>query len=182
MAAVTVYALSQRSTASDRARVAQARELQAVSGIELPDDPELALLLATEAARLAPTPSSEYALRQALMASRARSILRAPGGVTAAATPPDGSLIVTAGGDGKARVYGPAGRVIRRTVDHGAPITALAFAPDGALFATAGADGTVRLWESATGKDVHQLEHGVRPVTLVFFSRAGPAAHRRPRW
>ena len=55
MAAVTVFALSQRSEARAQAREARANQLEAISSTMLDPDPELSLILALEAARVAET-------------------------------------------------------------------------------------------------------------------------------
>ena len=79
--ALAIWALSQRSEAHEQAdaartaaRAAKTRELDASALAQLPFDPELGLLLATEAARLAPTRGTEDVLRRALRESRVRSV------------------------------------------------------------------------------------------------------------
>ena len=84
MAAVTGYALSQRSTARDRARSADARALATSALLQLDRDPELSLLLARQAASLTPSPLVEDVLRRSILASRVRRVVPL-GGVGAAA-------------------------------------------------------------------------------------------------
>jgi WD40 repeat protein len=75
LAAIAVFAIAQRERAQNRARDAQARRLDASSTAILPTDPELGLLLASESARLSPGPTSEEAVRAALLASTLRGVL-----------------------------------------------------------------------------------------------------------
>jgi WD40 repeat protein len=66
--ALTIWALVERGNASQQARRAKARELDASAIALLPSDPELGMLLATEAARLSPTLSAEDVLRRTILA------------------------------------------------------------------------------------------------------------------
>jgi WD40 repeat protein len=142
MTAVTVFALSQRSEAREQAKEAKAHELEALARGELDDDPELGLVLAREAALLAPTPSSEETLRDALRASRLRSVARL-GSSALGATVRRGDVIgVTAGGSvvtAKART----GRQIRKTEGRWS-VLAVSFAEDGSALLTDSA-GRLRL-------------------------------------
>jgi hypothetical protein len=79
--ALAVWALSQRSEAREKALAAdaaalgaKARELEASSTVQLARDPELGLLLAREAARLAPAAATPDVLRRALLESRVRTV------------------------------------------------------------------------------------------------------------
>ena len=72
MGAVTVYAVTQRTEAREQARNAKANGLEANADALLASDPELSVLLASEAARLVPGESAERALRRSLLDSRVR--------------------------------------------------------------------------------------------------------------
>jgi hypothetical protein len=79
--ALAAWALSQRSEAREQALVAnvaassaKARALEASALEQLEADPELGLLLAARAARLAPSASTEDVLRRALRTSRVRTL------------------------------------------------------------------------------------------------------------
>jgi WD40 repeat protein len=172
MTAVTAYALSQRATARDQARVANARQLQSASASQLQTDPELGLLLAAEALRLDPTASSEHAVREALLASRVRGIMR-DGPVTSAAYAPDGASIVTGGEDGVARVYDRRGQSLLRELGHGAPVTAVAGLPDGNRVVTAGADGVAIIWDADAGAPLRRLRHSGGPIRSLAVSSHG---------
>ena len=104
MGAVTFYALTQRTEAREQARDAKASELVASADAALDQDPELSLLLASEAARLVPGERSERALRRALLASRVRAVVdvgeplvaaTSTGSAVVAATEPGGVIDAT---------------------------------------------------------------------------------------
>jgi WD40 repeat protein len=117
-AALAVWALSQRADAREKARAAdagalaaKARELEANAIVQLDRDPELGLLLATRAARLAPSASTEDVLRRMLLESRVRTrarlgsavsdLVALPGGMLAAATERGGVRLVDGGRPGR---------------------------------------------------------------------------------
>ena len=74
----------------------------------------------------------------------------------------DGSLLVTAGGDGVARVWGADDGRLRQSFTHGAPLTSAAFDRDATRVVTGGSDGMARVFERAGGAPL-----------------AAPARHRR---
>jgi WD40 repeat protein len=173
MAAVTVFALSQRNKARAQARRAQARELAATAVTQLSSDPQESLRLAVQAVRLAPTKEVEDALRSALLASHLRSIL--PGGsgpVNDAVFSRDGSLAVTADADGQARIFSTQTGALLHVLRHPGPVASAAFNPDGKLVVTADADGKARLWRVADDAIIGVLRHGGR-VTTASFSHNG---------
>lgn len=172
MAAVTVFALAQRSDARTEARKAHARELDATAVSLLQTDPGSGLRLAVRAARLEPSVQAENVLRQALLASRERAVLPANGVVRLARYSPDGRRILVAGDDGHARVYDAATHALLVTLVHGPAVRDAAFLPGGRLVVTAGADGTVRVWRHADGRLLRVLRHGA-PLTALAVSGDG---------
>ena len=168
--ALAVWALSQRSDAQKQTRAAEAgalaaraRELEADAIVELERDPELALLLGTHAARMAPAAASEDVLRRALRESRVRTVARLgspvsdltvlPGGVLAAAVARGGVRLVVDGRPGS-MVVAPArgastwlagplaltvtdGRMTVRRLPEGTVVVSIPVPPD-TRFATAG--------------------------------------------
>jgi WD40 repeat protein len=98
MAMLTVFALTQRSNARDQARMARAHELEALSAVRLAADPELSLVLAVEAARLAPSDTAAAALRNALRESRVRTVVPVGEPLLAAALRGKRALSATADG------------------------------------------------------------------------------------
>ena len=116
--ALAVWALSQRAEAREKALAAdagalaaKARELEANATVQLGRDPELGLLLARYAARLAPSASTEDVLRRTLRESRIRTVARLgspvsdlvvlPGGTLAAVTERGGVRLVEGGRPGR---------------------------------------------------------------------------------
>lgn len=106
---LTVWALVERGNASEQARVAKGRELDASAIALLPTDPELGMLLATEAARLSPTPTAEDTLRSTILSSRLLQSfpvgapvtdIAVAGGRAVAGTDAGGTHLLTAGTDG----------------------------------------------------------------------------------
>ena len=172
MVAVTVYALVERRDARAQAILAHARELDATALTRLPLDPELGLLLAVEAARTAPSRQVEGVVRDALVASRVRWVVRAGAPIVAATFSSDGRRILVASADGKARVYLAGTRRLLRTLDHGGPIRASAFSQDARLVVTAGQDGIARIWDVGRGQLAQSVAHGA-PILGASFSRDG---------
>ena len=111
--ALAAWALSQRSEAREQAdaaergaRTAKARELEASALVQLARDPELGLLLAAQAARMAPSAASEDVLRRTLNESRVRTVARLGAPVSDLAALPDGGLAAVVG-DGGVRYVDP---------------------------------------------------------------------------
>jgi len=175
MTGVAIYALSQRRDARRSARRAEARELVARSSglvarstASLGEDPLTATTLAAQAARLDPTPVAEAALRNALAASQLRKILQAGNGqVNAAAYDPRSTRVVTADGDGTARIFSTTTGKQIAVLRHRGAVTDAAFSPDGTTVATASRDGTVKLW-TGDGKPIATLRHDAPVLDLEF--------------
>jgi WD40 repeat protein len=91
MAALTAYAFSQRSQSRAREQTAKSRELAADALTQIDSDPELALLLALQAAKVEQNPSIDTVIRKALLASRVRR--------TVMVGRPVEAIAVTSGGD-----------------------------------------------------------------------------------
>ena len=119
-AALAVWALSQRADAREQAlaadagaRAAKARELEASSAVQLGRDPELGLLLARHAARLAPAAGTADVLRRALRESRVRTVARLGASISDLDALPDGTLAaVTERGGVRLVDGGTPGRVV----------------------------------------------------------------------
>jgi WD40 repeat protein len=118
--ALAVWALSQRSEAREQATEAErgalsakARELEANAILQLDRDPELGLLLATYAARTAPTEATADVLRRALRASRILTVVDVDSPVSDLAALPDGRMAAVVDGGGVRLVEGDkAGRFL----------------------------------------------------------------------
>jgi len=179
VAAIAVFAIIERSSARTHERRAHAQELRARAGqlaaqasLDLGRNPQRSLELALRGARLGPNPGIEDVLRQALLASPLRRVIRGgQGGINDAIVSPDGHVIVTAGADGRARVYSAQGRLLH-VLPHDAAVTDVAFNRNGTRIATASLDHTAAVWETASGRRLFLLRHPA-PVTAVAFSPTG---------
>ena len=120
MTALAAWALSQRAEAREQALAAdagasfaKARELEANAIVQLGRDPELGLLLATRAARLAPAATTEDVLRRTLRESRVRTVAQLGAPVSDLVGLPDGTLAaVTDRGSVQLVEGGKPGRVV----------------------------------------------------------------------
>ena len=126
---LAVWALAERSNASEQSTSASARTLDASAAALLDSDPELSLLLASEAARRSPGPTTEEVLRSALQASAVRAVFDLGEPVAEIAGAPDGSRVAAVGVEGAARVWDVAGgrALVRRELG---PDAGVAFGPD----------------------------------------------------
>ena len=162
MAAVTIYAFTQRSEAQEQADVARSEELSATAnrlaaeaGVLIPPaqaelDPELAVLLASEAARLEPTARAVNILRRALLVSHLRAVLPEEG-VTTASFSLDGERLLVGTEDGTVAIHAGDGRTRLTTLDVGSAVTSAAFTPDGGRVLTTEEDEPAKLWDLADG-------------------------------
>jgi hypothetical protein len=95
-------------------------------------------------------------------------------GVTGMAVSPDGKLLATAGVDGTARLWDPAGgKELRVLKGHEGRVTAVAFARGGAVLVTGAADGIVRLWDASTGELLKQLRAHAGQIRALAVSGDG---------
>jgi WD40 repeat protein len=156
-------------------KIVRSRELAAVALNQLAGDPLLALLIAIEAERAAPTAQSEDALRRALVsATPDEGAFRHPAVVNDARLSPDGAFLLTAGRDRLARLWEIATQQVLTTFrGHQGAVTGIAFSPNGGVIATASADRTARIWDIATGQSLAVLSGHASAVTAVAFSPDG---------
>jgi WD40 repeat protein len=172
LAAISVYALTQRGNARSEARHARAREISALASLQLPVDPEQSLHLALQANSIEQSANSEDVLRRVLRELRVQAVLPGGGRVAAAAFSTDGTFAITAGGGGEARLFrADTGRLVR-SFPHGAPLAAASISPDGSVVVTAGSDGIARIWNARTGALLKALRHD-GAVTSATFSPEG---------
>ena len=148
-------AAGQRDRASDRGRLAEARELAAAANANLDVDPERSVLLALEAVERSWTdegpggsalPEAEEALHSAV--NRSRTLLRVPGLGGAVDWSPKGDTFVTEGPEQSGEIDirdATTGESVRRFPGHDPDVNEAAYSPDGALLLTTGDDGAARL-------------------------------------
>jgi WD40 repeat protein len=87
---------------------------------------------------------------------------------------PDGTLIVSVGGDGIARVWSvTTGQPIGEPMRHDAPVCRASFSPDGTRIATAGNDSTAGIWETLTGRPIGERLRHEGQVYSAFFNQHG---------
>lgn len=76
----------------------------------------------------------------------------------------DGTLIVTAGSEGTARLWNGDGTPRGIEIRHGARINFARFTPDAKRLATTGEDGFAHIWDVATGKRVQTIDGRLNPL------------------
>ena len=181
-----VFALISRSQAVSEQVSARAQALSAESQAELPDDPEISLILGMRAVREKPTPQSLFALRAALDASpleRAFPTLAAGtscglnSGLTAALNP-QGTQIAEGTCGGKLVLLDEASGRVVHSLHLAQPVVALTYSPSGSLLAV-GTTNKILLVDARRGTVVqarnalttgHIVVSGVNPgiVALAF--------------
>ncbi len=120
---------------------------------------ELALLLAIEAGRARPTAKAFQAIRLALAHSqRIRLVLDSQGAsVVQVAWHPTQDHILTADGQGLARVWDLMGDEIWTLRGHQAKLNQVIWNEAGSRILTASDDGTARVWDNTTGQEILRL-------------------------
>jgi WD40 repeat protein/DNA-binding SARP family transcriptional activator len=172
-----VLAVRSGSRAEREATIAQARALAANSTAVVPQDAELAVLLALKAVERArpvggvALREAEEALHGALASSRIVSVLRGAGGAVDW-NPAGGSYAVKSAEDSRAVEIRDAvtGATTRSWIAHERELADLAFSADGAQLATTGLDGALKVWDARTGELIRTLQDtpGSRVVAPSF--------------
>ncbi len=171
---------------------AEGLRLTAQSSVELRTDPSLGLLLAIEAARIAPSKEANEALFAALDTCREqRTLLGHTGPVHSARFTPNGKRIMSKGSDGTVRFWdAETGKQLFATPELGGSFMADAVpSPDGKYFVTlyggvvelyqpdgkriAYTDRVARLWDAATGKQLAVLRGHRGRIRSAAFSANG---------
>jgi WD40 repeat protein len=144
--------------ASKAATISFSRELAAQAQLNLTIDPERSILLAIAGLNKAHTSEAEYALHEAVSASRVRLTLRGhKGPVDGVAYSPDGTLIASAGRDGTARLWDATTGKQLFNLQHPTDVKLVLFSPDGTHLITGANDGIVRIWDVTSGKQLLKI-------------------------
>ncbi len=162
-----VLALVARGQAVHEQQLASSRALAAESLLSLGDDPQLGLLLAVQAAKVAHTPQALSALQAALPQNHLlRTLQSSQKPLEAAGWSSNGSLVVTGNFDGGAKIWNPGTGKLERSLPavNQLPTDAV-FDRTGSRVLTWGADQPARLWP---------LDSVRQP--LVFAQVANPSA------
>jgi WD40 repeat protein len=176
-----VVAIVQRRRADDQARRARAVSVSAEADRAVAEVPNLlgrdrtrALLLAVEAERLRPGPTTRGALFSSLLAEpRLRSTLSGGRNQYNSIAPfPDGDRVVVVGRDG-GDIWNVATRERLSTLPLPSAASGVSVNPDGSLIASGNYDGTVTFWDSQTLRSAGPPLHVGAPVTSVAFSPDG---------
>jgi len=176
-------AISSRAQAVSEQIGARAQALAAESQAQLPNDPEISLILGTRAVRTKATPQSMFALRAALDASpleRALPTVADPGSCAinsglSAASRPNREQVAEASCNGSLRLLDPATGHILRQKRLAGELTSVAYSPNGAALAV-GTDSGVLLLNPDTGAVTARspaLVASDEPVNAVAFSPDG---------
>jgi WD40 repeat protein len=178
-----VFALISRAQAVSEQISAHAQALAAESQAQLPDDPEISLILGIRAVREKAAPQSLFALRAALDVSPFQSALPTvanPGACgdnsgLSAAVSPDGRQIAEGACNGSLLLVDAAsGRVVHD--EHiAAQIATLAYSPNGSLLAV-GTNRQVMLVDAGSGAVVKRSRALVAPTDVVLENGPGVSA------
>ncbi|MFI0369241.1 hypothetical protein ACH35V_15260 [Actinomadura sp. 1N219] len=180
-----VLALVQTGSAGDARDRATSVRLAGEARRQLPQDPELALLLAIEAYEAGPTPEADIVLRQAtadarLRGSQAAGLRQVKG---AAATPDGRKMAIWGSGPAPAglEIWDLTGSAPRRDELRLPPgdtqnVQSAAFSPDGRRLATGSATGRVAVWDLTATTPPTILGTAPRGVLGISVSRTGQVA------
>jgi WD40 repeat protein len=165
LAAISIYALTQRSEARENAREARAGELIALAAASL-TDAQRSLKLALDASRTVRSTAVEDMLRRSLAELRQQAVVRLPAGEQVVAISADGVLLATTRG-GEVRLYGRSGTRLLRRLRHPEATTA-EFSRNRRLVATGGRDRMVRVRNARTGRLTQTIAHPSAVESIAF--------------
>ncbi|HEV2764376.1 MAG TPA: WD40 repeat domain-containing protein [Pyrinomonadaceae bacterium] len=165
-------ASEQRKVASEQQKVAQSRELAALSGAETVDA-DLSILLAKAAFDIRQTQQAGEALRRALLRTSLVVTLKGAGPAAHAEFSPDGGRVVIAPGPrGEPSVCSLSTGECAKLKGHVSGVYRASFSPDGRYVVTAGFDDTARVWDADSRQQLAELRH-LDDVSMAVFSPDG---------
>jgi WD40 repeat protein len=177
--ALSILSLIQSQEAVKQAKVAQARELATAAVSQFSTDPQLGLLLATEATEKRPQlPQVVDILREALFRFPLRRRLEGQEHVLDLNPEfsDDGGLALAAS-DAQAVVWSvETGKIVARLGAPGRTVAAAALTPDGRHVITAESDGDARIWDLRSRRAVGRLRGGVHGIGTTSFTTDGSRA------
>lgn len=151
------------------------KELLLEAETKLNTNPELALLLTLEVAKVEQNAEIETILRQAIQKLHLRLNLRGHRDIVWSATySPDGQHILTASDDMTASVWNAVtGEELLVLRGHEAGIWGARYSPDGKRIVTASEDETARVWDATSGEELVVLRDEEGRFNSVAFSPDG---------
>jgi WD40 repeat protein/DNA-binding SARP family transcriptional activator len=172
---VAIVAVNQGREAEHQRDIAVSRGIAASAANALTTDPSLSLSLAMRALDVANTDEAATVLRQATLDVRTLAVLPAyKGWAYSAVFSPDGRRAVSAGADGRVRLWDLEDRRPLMTLrDDRFQVFDAVFSPDGSLVATAAEDGTVRVIDVAHRKSRAVFHVSRQSASSVAFSPDG---------
>jgi WD40 repeat protein len=165
----------ERDATAKALRRAEGMRLGLQAQLQLPLDPECALLLAVEGAKRYRSPQADFALLAILAAQRAGRTFTSPYEVRSAAFSRDGRYLLTLNGRGPTPVQLWEAATGKQVLLLRFPKAGwyAALSPDGKLLLTGAVDGTPRLWEVPSGKELYQLKGYAGSIEPGSFSPNG---------
>lgn len=172
-------AIAQASQAQAQANFtrAEAQRLAAEANtlVQAGGNAEVIALLAVKSLGIQYTSQGDAALQAAARLDYPQRILAGhEGSLWAVDYSPDGSFVVTASGDGTARLWDTtSGKQLRAFIGHEDEVVSVAFGPDGRTVLTGSYDQTARLWDVETGQELRRFVEPDSTYVAVAYSPDG---------
>jgi len=166
------FAITQENNARRQEVIARAGQLVATAEADLTLDPVKSVRAAVAASALESSGRVENAMRDALLAARARAIFPGGGGPVVSATfNPDGSLVALGAQSGLVRLYSVTSHTLVHELHTASSVDVVRFSPDGTLLAVGTKTHGLLLYDVRTGTVARTLAHTGAVLDASF---AGP--------